>query len=286
MLNPAITGTKREIDARLNYRMQWVGYDGAPRTFGLSAHSRFMKGTMGAGMYMMQDNVGPSKQTNLGASYAYHLKFPDCELSLGAAGNFTKYTLYGDRITIHNTQDPAIDQTITNSVWVADMGAGVYLYNDRFHVGLSMLHLMSSTAEFYKADTTKKGQVPFVPHLNFTLGYNYSQNPDYVWENTIYANYVKGVPFMLDYTLRMHYRELFFTGISIRLHDALAIHLGVVIHQYIQASYSYDLLIGKLRNYSSGSHEIMLAYSYNAFSANKHRRRDSHFLHQRYGYLF
>ena len=30
--NPAISGTKRTIDARLNYRMQWVGYDGAPRT--------------------------------------------------------------------------------------------------------------------------------------------------------------------------------------------------------------------------------------------------------------
>lgn len=286
MLNPAVTGTKREMDARINYRMQWVGYYDAPRTSAVSIHSRFFKGTMGAGVYMMQDEVGPARQTNMGLSYAYHLKFPDCELSAGAAGNFTKYALFGDKITLHNTQDPSIDQTISNSTWTGDASAGIYLYNDRFHIGLSALHLMQTRAEFYKADTTKKGIVPYASHINFTLGYNYSQNPDYIWESTIYANYVTGVPFMLDYTLRMHYREKFFTGISVRLHDAVAIHLGVTIMEFLQLSYSYDLLIGGLRNYSSGSHEIMLSYSYNVFSANKRKKGDSRFLHQRYGYLF
>ncbi|MGQ0826801.1 MAG: PorP/SprF family type IX secretion system membrane protein [Bacteroidota bacterium] len=286
MLNPAITGTKREIDARLNYRMQWVGYDDAPRTSGLSLHSRFLKGKMGAGIYMMQDNVGPAKQTNFGISYAYHLKFPDCELSFGTAGNFTKYTLFGDKITLHNTQDPAIDQNIASSTWVGDANAGIYLYNDRFHVGLSVLHLMQSTAEFYKTDTTKKGLVPYVPHLNFTLGYNYSQNPDYIWESTLYANYVSGAPVTLDYTLRLHYREMLFTGISIRLKDAIGIHLGVTIFENIQVSYSYDLLIGRLKNNSSGSHEIMISFSYNPFEKNKRRKGGERFLHQRYGYLF
>src|SRR4051812_45521254 len=65
MLNPGITGTKRLIDARINYRAQWVGYDDAPRTTSVSVNSRFMKGKMGAGIYMMQDNIGPSKQMNI-----------------------------------------------------------------------------------------------------------------------------------------------------------------------------------------------------------------------------
>ena len=66
MLNPGITGTKRLLDARINYRMQWVGYDGAPRTTSIGLHSRFLKGKMGAGLYFMQDKVGPAKQSNLG----------------------------------------------------------------------------------------------------------------------------------------------------------------------------------------------------------------------------
>jgi type IX secretion system PorP/SprF family membrane protein len=284
MLNPAITGTKRLIDARLNYRMQWVGYTDAPRTESFSLHSRFMKGTMGAGLYVMADQVGPSKQTNIGLSYAYHIRFPDCELSVGVAGNYTNYTLIGDKITLHNSQDPAIDQYITNSTWVPDASAGIYLYNDRFHLGLSALHILESTAELYKADTTKKGLIRYATNVNFSMGYNYSQNHDYIWESTLYGNYTIGAPFIFDYTLRIHYKEKMFAGASVRLNDALALHVGATFMEYFQVSYSYDFLIGKLKSYSSGSHEIMLVFS-SDLSKNKHNKNDK-FLRQKYQYLF
>jgi type IX secretion system PorP/SprF family membrane protein len=285
MVNPGVTGTKRLLDARVNYRKQWVGYDGAPTTTSIGLHSRFFKGKMGAGLYYMQDKIGPQKQSNIGASYAYHIRFPDCELSAGLAGNFTKYTLIGTDIFLHNNQDPAIDQTITNSTWVTDASAGVYLYNDRFHVGVSGLHVLQSTAEFYKADTTKKGIIKYTTQGNFTLGYNYAQNPDFVWESTLYAMYVKGAPMFLDYTLRLHIKQMVFTGISVRLRDALALHVGYTFLDAYQISYSYDFQIGGLKRFNSGSHEVMLAVSHNIFTKKRGRVNDK-FLHQRYGYLF
>ncbi|MFL5763064.1 MAG: PorP/SprF family type IX secretion system membrane protein [Bacteroidia bacterium] len=285
MINPAVTGTKRLLDARVNYRKQWVGYDGAPTTTSIGLHSRFLKGKMGAGLYYMQDKIGPQKQSNLGVSYAYHIRFPDCELSAGLAGNFTKYTLIGSQIFLHNNQDPSIDQTISNSTWVTDAAAGIYLYNDRFHVGASGQHVLQSTAEFYKADTTKKGTIKYVTQANLTLGYNYSQNPDFVWESTLYGSYVKGAPMFLDYTLRLHIRDVVFTGISIRLRDALALHAGFTFLGTYQISYSYDFQVGGLKSYNKGSHEIMLAVSSNIFTTRRGRVNDK-FLHQKYGYLF
>lgn len=285
MINPGVTGTKRLLDARLNYRKQWAGYNGAPTTVSLGLHSRFLKGKMGAGLYLMQDKIGPSKQTNIGAAYAYHLRFPDCELSAGLAGNFTKYTLNGNYMSLHNNQDPSINQSISNSTWVSDASFGVYLYNDRFHVGASGLHLLQSTAEFYKEDTTKKGTIKYVTQVNFTLGYNFSQNPDYIWESTLYGQYTKGAPMMLDYTLRVHFFEKAFTGISIRLRDAIAIHAGFTLFENYQISYSYDIQIGGLKKYNNGSHEIMLAVSHNIFKT-KRGRDNSKFLNQKYGYLF
>jgi type IX secretion system PorP/SprF family membrane protein len=285
MINPAVTGTKKLVDARINYRSQWMGYEDAPRTSNLSLHSRFLKGKMGAGLYMMQDKIGPSKQMNLGLTYAYHVRFPDVELSAGLAGNFTKHTLDGNKIFIHNSQDPSVNQYLTNSTWTPDVHAGVYLYNDRFHVGLSALHLFESTAEFYKNDTLKKGMIKYADHVNFTLGYNYSQNPDYIFESTLYGIYVAGTPFNLDYTLRLHYKQMIFAGFSLRLRDAVAIHVGGTFMEEYQVSYSYDLLIGKMKNYSSGSHEIMIAFSSSIFKQKRGRINDK-FLHQRYGYLF
>ena len=273
------------LDARINYRAQWVGYDGAPRTTSIGLHSRFYKGTMGAGMYFMQDKIGPQKQSNLGVSYAYHLRFPDCELSTGIAATFTKYTLIGNDITLHHTQDPSIDQAITNSTWVTDAAAGIYLYNDRFHVGASAQHVIQSTAEFYKSDTTKKGVVPYITQANFTLGYNYSQNRDFVFESTFYGSFVTGSPMNLDYTLRVHFRETVFGGISIRLHDAVALHVGYTFFENYQVSYSYDVGIGKLKKYNNGSHEIMFAVSHNIFKKKNSGVNDK-FLRQKYGYMF
>ncbi len=285
MINPGVTGTKRLLDARLNHRTQWTGYDGAPTTTSFGLHSRFLKGKMGAGLYLMQDKIGPAKQTNLGLSYAYHLRFPDCELSAGLAGNFTKFSLIGHKMTLHNNQDPSIDQNVTSSTWVSDAAAGIYLYNDRFHVGASGLHLMQSTAEFYQNDSTKKGTFTYASQVNFTLGYNYSQNRDYLWESTLYGTYVKGAPMMLDYTLRVHFFEQAFVGMSIRLRDAVALHVGYTFFDSYQISYSYDIQIGGLKRYNQGSHEIMLAVSHNIFQQKK-GRDNSKFLNQRYGYLF
>lgn len=280
MINPAITGTKRTIDGRINNRMQWVGYQGAPRTLSLSLHGRFMKGKMGAGMSVLKDEIGPSSHTAIGATYAYHIRFPDVELSLGAGGHLTKYNLNGNKITIHNTQDPAINQTTNSFDWVPDATFGVYLYNDRFHLGVSALHFIQSKAELYKNDSTKKGIVQDAIHANFTLGYNYSSNPDYVMENTLFVNYVAAAPIGLDYTVRVHYLSKFFVGTSIRMKDAFVLHVGATFFDYLQVSYSYDILTSKFKKYSKGTHEIMLSFSHNV------RINKSKFVHQRYAYMF
>jgi type IX secretion system PorP/SprF family membrane protein len=286
MLNPAVAGTQGTIYASMNYRMQWVGFDDAPKTSGVSVNGRLFDGKMGAGLYMMQDEVGPSKQTNYGATYAYHIRFPDVELSAGLAGNYSKYALNGNKITIHNSQDPSIDQTLIYTAGVPDASAGIYLYNDRFHIGFSALHLLKSKAEFYKNDSIKNGFVQYATQIYSTLGYNYSQNPDYVFENTLFVNYVKSVPLMIDYTLRVHYMGKIFAGASIRLRDAVAIHLGVTIMNHFQVAYSYDILVSRFRSYSSGSHEIVLKYTFNNVFDGKNGSRVKKFAHQKYSGLF
>ena len=90
---------------------------------------------------------------------------------------------------------------------------------------------------------------------------------------------------MLDYTLLIHFKQTVFAGVSVRLHDAIAFHIGYTFLSNYQISYSYDFLISKLHAYSSGSHEIMIAVSHNIFTQKRGRVNDK-FLHQKYGYLF
>jgi type IX secretion system PorP/SprF family membrane protein len=285
MINPGSTGVKRLLDARVNYRHQWAGYEGAPRTASLGINGRLAQGKMGAGFSLMQDQSGPVKKLSFGGTYAFHIMFPDCELSAGISGIGTQATLLGDKITLRDNQDPAINQNINNTSFSGDAGFGIYLYNDRFHTGISVLQPIQAKTEFYREDTLKKGFIKNAVHLNFSLGYNYSQNPDYIWQSSLFSSYVSGSPLILDYTLLLNYKERFFGGFSIRLGDAVALHVGASFLEDFQVSYSYDFLISKLRVASSGSHEITLVYSTN-FTRSKHRKGDDRFLRQKYSYLF
>src|SRR6478735_8739705 len=39
LINPAVAGTDEFLDARVGYRMQWTGIEGAPRNYYMTVHS-------------------------------------------------------------------------------------------------------------------------------------------------------------------------------------------------------------------------------------------------------
>lgn len=261
-VNPAYTGTRGTLDARVFYRKQWVGYENAPVTQFIGVHSRLWKGRIGIGGTLYKDETGPSTRFDYSFSAAYHLHLPDVELSAGFGMNFNKYTWDGTKVTTHWTGDPAVNYAITDYDKTRNVSAGILLYNDRFHFGLGVLNVVNNHAEFYGDDTTHKAIVNFSPHYFFTCGYNFNGNPDYVWENNLLGEYVSGLPMTIHYNLRVHYREKIMGGITWRMKDAIALQAGYLFLGQFQVIYSYDIGINALRKGHNGSHEFMLGYRF------------------------
>lgn len=288
--NPAIAGTKRIYDIRLNYRDQWVGFPDAPVTEGASLNYRMMGGKMGAAAYLYQDVTGPTQRNDYTLCYAYHIKFPDLVLSLGAAGSMMQYIANGPKITIHQPLDPAIDQGVTSKAWAPEASAGAYLYNDRYMLGLSvdnMLSIQEKLYKKYKPDTAKLGIAELVPHYYGFLSYNFSGNPDYVWQSSLFAALASGTPIYLAYSLRVHVRNKFYVGASYRMGDAVALDLGITIRNNFEVCYSYDLVTSALSHYTSGSHEITLIFSADSFRrGGKVGDTFDSFQKKKYGYMF
>lgn len=285
LANPAFCGTKRLVDIRLNYRNQWTGFDGAPKTYVLSLNSRLWKGRIGVGGFIFSDAIGPFKTTNSSLTVAYHLRFPDSEFSIGFQGNYLKQKFNGNDITLRNQQDKAINQYTEDKAGNFDASFGLLYYNDRFHIGLAANNVVESVFEYYKSDTAKKGKFTNVSHYNFSAGYNWSDNPDFTFENSVYAAYVSGVPFLFDYTLRLHIKKQLLVGGSIRFGDAIALQLGYTIQDKVQIVYSYDFITSPLRKYQKGTHEISLIFSSNLGTDKKKRGFNGRFLKQRFQYL-
>ena len=285
-LNPAVTGTKRMLDARINFRKQWAGFDDSPVTKGFAVNSRLTRG-MGLGINYYNDKTGPTKRSDLSFAYSYHAKFDDVELSAGLAYEMLRYSLDGSKLHPHTPYDNLLDLTAMQKKKVNDASAGLLFYNDRFHLGISLLNLLEPSVNFAeKTDTLHKTKIHMVPHVYGTVGYNWSGQPDWIWENSIQVLYASANPMTVDYNLRLHYKQKLLAGISVRLKDAIAFHIGATFMEEFHVSYSYDLIVSSMRYGQSGSHEVMLAWSTNFGNEKKNKYDNSRFKRQKYGFMF
>lgn len=273
------------MDVRVNYRNQWTGYDGAPKTYALAINSRLLKGKLGLGGFIFKDDIGPFKNFAGNITAAYHLKFPDSELSFGIQGNIMSQRFDGTDITLRNQQDNSVNQYIQDKSRNFDGSFGIVYYNDRFHLGVGANNIAGAVFEYYKEDDKKKGKFTNVPHYNISAGYNWADNLDFVFENTVLAVYVPSVPFSFDYNLRLHIKKQLMAGLDFRFNDAIALQLGFTLKDRIQISYSYDFVTSPLRTYQKGSHEIMVIFSSNLGTDKRKRGFNGRFLKQRFQYL-
>lgn len=285
MFNPGFCGTKRTIDARFFYRNQWTGFEGAPKTACAAVNFRYLKGKLGTGFFVFQDNIGPFRTNNISGTFAYHLKMEDIEISFGAQGNYISQTFIGTKVTLHNQIDKTINQMASDKAKTYDGSAGLLIYNERFFLGFGALNFIGRENVFYKNSSFYSGKYKNEPAISMAMGYNFAENPDFIFENSMLTMYTAGAPFYLDFTMRMHVYNAFFTGFSVRLKDAIALHAGFTINNRFQVGYSYDIVTSPLRKYQSGSHEIKIIFSSNLGKDTKRRGINGKFLNQKFQYL-
>lgn len=276
-INPAYTGTKGTLDARLNYRKQWTGFDGAPVTQMVGVHGRLWKGRIGLGSTLYKDEIGPSTMFDYGFSAAAHFHFPDVEFSAGIGIRFNKYTMNTSSMTTHWEGDPAVIPGTTAFDKTKNALAGLMLYNDRFHFGLGIMNVISAKAVLATGNIVK-----FKQHYFFSFGYNFHGHPDYVWENNLLGEYVDGLPMTINYNLRVHFRRKLMVGAGWRLKDAVILQAGWVFYKTVQLTYSYDFGISKLRKAHNGSHEITLGYRFDYENKKSKYKNFNSFQRQRY----
>lgn len=285
LLNPAVSGTRKDFDARMNYRYQWAGFEGAPKTIAVSAHGSLFNNALGVGGYIYQDQLGPSKFISVSSSNAFHVKFEDSQLSMGIGLNYSTQRIDPYFMKYFNSQDNIILNAVANPKASSFNGSfGLLYFNDRFQFGLGANNLFGNAYEFKGSEGSLKSVMSFVPHYNFLVGYNWAEDPAFVWENNLLMNFVSGAPFMIDYNVRLHIKESFFVGAGWRLKTAIIGQVGYTFNNMAQISYSYDYSTNNLKYFNSGTHEISLVYTYDK-SSRKGRNRNSRFLKQKFGYL-
>ncbi len=266
VMNPAIGGSKNYFEAKTNHRYQWVGIADAPRTYVFSVNGPILN-KMGVGGYVYTDVTGPTRRTGGQLSYAYHFSLTDnIKLGLGTSLGVLQFAIDGQKITGKEVGDVALSSGL-QSVTVADAAAGVHLYSDKWYLSASAPQLFRNNIQFFSEHKNNLSRL--VNHYFIMAGYRFDLNETFAIAPSALIKYVSPAPIQMEPTLRVIYKDQVWLATSYRTSlgnkvgsslssDALVACLGYTFQKNLTLGYSYDVTMSNLKNYSSGTHEIML----------------------------
>ncbi|RYF22672.1 MAG: type IX secretion system membrane protein PorP/SprF [Flavobacteriales bacterium] len=295
LLNPAVAGIENYIDAKIGYRNQWSGIEGAPITQYVSVHSpigdNYVRSSInsfsqdgynpmsrsfvntytaaephhGVGFYAMSDKAGQIRNTTFSISYAYHLGLSnDVNLSVGLSGGISSMSTNIDGIIVDNNSDPLF-RASHNNYLRPDLGAGIWLYGAQFFAGISGKRLIGKTTQIRNGEQIRTAYQQ--PAFYGTLGYKLFIDEEIAAIPSILVSYWNNAPVAIDANLKLAFRDKFWIGGGFRNNDSYSAMAGLNFGHLVNLSYSYDITTSALRNVSNGSHEIVIGLLLN----NKYR---------------
>jgi len=254
-VNPAYAGSSDGICATLLYRNQWTGFDGAPKTgvLGVDAPINALHGGLGLSV-MAADEIGFENTLLVKLAYAFRFNIGQGNLALGVDAGFLQKSLDGDWEPT-DPDDEVIPESSVSGNALPDLGAGLYYNSDKLYIGASASHLLEPEIEL---DPNK---IKMARHYYFMAGYRIEFSPAV---SLIPSVHIKNVvdQTQMDFNANLHFNNRFWVGASYRLEDAIVAMAGLNITPNLRLGYSYDITTSDLKDYSSGTHEIMLGYCY------------------------
>ena len=255
ILNPATTGQHDYWEVKSNNRLQWIGITDAPRTFILSANGPFRKYNMGMGGAVFADVTGPTSRVGFYLSYAYHLKLSkSLKLGMGLSFGLLQYRIDGTKVTLADNGDPVFPNQMM-TVYTADATFGINLKHKNFNFGISLPQIIGNDLKLLENQEDTKSSL--ARHYMAMGGYIFHVGDFGIMPNLL-VKYVAPTMPQFDAGVKFDWREQFWIGASYRHEDAVSFLGGLAYKDFLIIAYSYDMSTSNLRNYSDGTHEMMI----------------------------
>lgn len=267
-VNPGYAGTRGALCATTAYRSQWVGFNGAPKTFYMSMDIPVYDLNGGVGMMVMKDKLGNFNFTHARGSYAWHRSMNKGIglLSMGLDLGFMQASVDNKWLApdgTHGEMDPEIPDDIVRDM-TYDVGAGIYYRTYNYYVGASVSHgpgdrqVLAAPQFNYKSSR----------HGYFMAGYVLRPGgPSLAVRPSLFVK-TDGAVAALDLHCDVLLYDQFWAGLSYRPGDAIAPKVGVALRpnntkrsaSLLKISYAYDLGISDLKGHHNNTHEIVVNY--------------------------
>ncbi len=253
IINPAYAGSREALSATLMHRSQWLGFDGAPISQILAAHTPLKNDKIGLGVMFDNFTIPAVQYNSFYFNYAYRMWLGGSRLSLGLKGGGY---VYKETFPALNLKDPVgMDPAfVPRSGFAPNFGAGAYLYNNKYFVGFAVPFFMS------QSDTARFNFDPWNYHYVFTTGYLFDISRNFKIKPVTMIDYNK---YFVSYQFATHFilfNDAIWFGTAFKSNKDLTFMLEVQINPALKIGYAYDHSFSEISRFSNGSHEIMIRY--------------------------
>ncbi len=276
LINPAVAGSDGYTSLNLTAREQWVGYDGAPRTFSFSAQTRIIKkgyrvkqnifnskvyrpktdGRVGLGGYVFSDKNGLIQRTGFQLTYAYHMWVQNnTQFSMGLALTGYQYKIDEKAINFGDPNEPWLNNDLRKGMFVPDVTFGMYLLNPKYSFGLSAEQLFEASA---KIGNTAYQNFRIERHYYFFGSYDISTGSSGFIEPSFIINMSEQLKPQADMGVSYFYKQDLWGGLAYRTSGAIIANVGVR-YQNMYIGYAFDFTLQQIQRITYGTHELTLA---------------------------
>jgi type IX secretion system PorP/SprF family membrane protein len=256
IMNPAYAGINNVLNVSLSYRNQWAGFEGSPTTTNLNAHSSVADNKVGLGFTILQDRIGPYKNTEVHLSGAYKLDLDPMTLSFGMQFGLVNAQI--DYSKLIYDPDPLFGQN--ESILTPNIGAGAILKSDQFLIGFSVPRILKTTI----ADNDQTYQ-PYNSHFYAFGSYVHYIGSRIGLKPSVLVRGVKGAPLSTDLNFSINLDRKYTAGIYTRNFNAYGLLLQALVLNTYRVGYTFEVPSNNSVGTTFTSHEITLGIKTSLF---------------------
>ena len=267
VINPAYAGAREVPSLMALYRSQWTGFNGAPKSILFSFNSPLVDNRVGFGLTISNHSAGILESWYANMSYSYKIqlgKETNVRVALQGSIRQLRYDFNSPSINPLNRNDPSIVDNSLAEQYKGNFGLGFYLTHQQFYLGASVPHFFKNVIGFNEDGTLTAEERP---HVYVMGGATFSLNETIKLEPSFLTKYVSGAPFDLDFNLSLIFDDRIATGLSYRMGggalsfaESIDLTLFYKVTQDLGIGLAYDFTLSEIKDYTSGSFEVLLRY--------------------------
>ncbi|HLP56223.1 MAG TPA: PorP/SprF family type IX secretion system membrane protein [Fluviicola sp.] len=262
--NPAMAGASGDVNAFLVRNQRYASFATASVNNYLTIDGAFAKQRAGFGVQVSNQTAGIQQQFAASLTYAYRLKInDDQDIRFGLNAGLLDNRLDVNAINVEQVDDPYLI-SMRPAVTSFDMNAGAAYRWKSLNLGLAVPQLIGNKVAFDKENS--RGYYRLSRHIMFSASYDFPLTKSGTWslKPVGFLRYVPGgAPIQYDVLVQVDHRKFGWFAAGYKSGYSVQFNIGFNFLKQFKVGYSYEYLVGSIKNYSSGAHhELMLGFRF------------------------